>query len=366
MRGEIMHDKKIFSTNNFNLIRLFAALQVVFYHTSYHLNIQYTVGGIYSFVNSMPGVPIFFFISGYLISKSYEKNSVINEYAINRLLRIYPALLICVLLSVFSVYAIGYMDSINESSIDMVIWVLSQISIFQFYNPDFMRDYGSGVLNGSLWTITVELQFYIVVPVLYFFLNKLKSFNINMILVVIMCFFIVLNRIYFIFYDDYKDFLLFKIIGVSFLPWFYMFLTGVLFQRNFKVIYDYLSGKFIYVGLFYLVYALLVGDLFEASFGNSINPLVFFPLSILVFSAAYTSSNLSNIVLKSNDVSYGVYIYHMPIVNGFMYLGLTQDIQVGFSVILLTLLCAFLSWKIIEYPSLQLKKHPLNPFLSKN
>jgi peptidoglycan/LPS O-acetylase OafA/YrhL len=41
---------------------------------------------------------------------------------------------------------------------------LAQLSIVQFYNPDFLRGYGVGVLNGSLWTISVELQFYVMLP----------------------------------------------------------------------------------------------------------------------------------------------------------------------------------------------------------
>ena len=38
------------------------------------------------------GVPVFFSISGFLISKSYENNRVVREFALNRILRIYPAL----------------------------------------------------------------------------------------------------------------------------------------------------------------------------------------------------------------------------------------------------------------------------------
>lgn len=50
-------------------------------------------GRFLAFIDLFPGVPIFFFISGFLISKSFEENSVLKEYALNRILRIYPGLL---------------------------------------------------------------------------------------------------------------------------------------------------------------------------------------------------------------------------------------------------------------------------------
>ena len=63
------------SRNNFDLIRLAAALQVASTHA-----LPYFVPGSRSwylvrFLELFPGVPVFFFVSGFLISKSFEKNS---------------------------------------------------------------------------------------------------------------------------------------------------------------------------------------------------------------------------------------------------------------------------------------------------
>ena len=66
-----------FRINNFDLIRLFAALQVVFWHfidgliADPHSSWHWIVSKIWAM---FPGVPIFF-ISGFLISRSYESNS---------------------------------------------------------------------------------------------------------------------------------------------------------------------------------------------------------------------------------------------------------------------------------------------------
>ena len=66
-----MDNREIFSKNNFDLLRLFAAFQVATHHTLSHLNISYDESGMLALLDAIPGVPIFFFISGYLISKSY-------------------------------------------------------------------------------------------------------------------------------------------------------------------------------------------------------------------------------------------------------------------------------------------------------
>ena len=71
-------------TNNFDLIRLAAALQVALMHALAGLGVATAAWPLRAIADWFPGVPIFFFISGFLISKSFEKNSVVREYALNR------------------------------------------------------------------------------------------------------------------------------------------------------------------------------------------------------------------------------------------------------------------------------------------
>ena len=105
-------------------------------------------------------------------------NSVLKEYAQNRILRIYPALILCTFISVVCVYLTGYLSSQGVKFGELILWVAGQISFVQFYNPDFMRAFGVSVLNGSLWSITVELQFYILlnqIEMLLLFFHRTES-----------------------------------------------------------------------------------------------------------------------------------------------------------------------------------------------
>ncbi|MFZ3008386.1 MAG: acyltransferase, partial [Phenylobacterium sp.] len=143
--------------NNFDLIRLFAAVEVALVHAITHLNL----GDVPKFLSYLPGVPIFFLISGFLIFPSYAKSTSLWQYSLKRIFRIYPALIVCFILSVAMLLAVGYMTWGIVASPQFGIWAAAQLTILQFYNPEFMRAFGAGVINGSLWTIAVELQFYV-------------------------------------------------------------------------------------------------------------------------------------------------------------------------------------------------------------
>ena len=350
-----------FLKNNFDLIRLFAAFQVALVHVFHIMEIETAWLG--SFILHLfylfPGVPIFFFISGFLISRSYENNSCSKEFFINRVLRLYPGLIVCVAFSMVLVMASGYLQGKGVQWFEFVLLFLAKTTIFQFYNPEFMRSYGDGVLNGSLWTITVEIQFYLLIPVVFFLLSrKPPQCTANCALVILTVLFFILNRLYAVLPDMADKSLITKLIGVSFVPWFYIFLLGVLAQRNFELFHTYLAGKFYLMFPLYLVSAYMLSGIGSA-FGNNSNPVVAVLLVLTVFSFAYSTPALSKRVLRGNDMSYGIYIYHMPVVNLLLYNGLYRKTGYGVVALFACILLAAISWLMIEKPALRLKRHPL-------
>ncbi len=334
--------------NNFDLLRLFAALSVVFFHTIHRLNIDMNYF-ILSFFKFIPGVPIFFFISGFLISLSYSKSTSIKSYIKKRALRIYPALYLCLILSIISVFYIGYLNTEVFFIKDFWIWIIAQISFVQFYNPEFLRGYGVGTLNGSLWTISVELQFYFLIPILYRLIRNKNKNNYLIILIIIFAFI----NIQFSSFGNSNDFgnqtIVYKLLFVSFLPWFYMFLIGIFIQENFdkfKILYEM---KFINK----LFYSTIVLFLYN-SYG--MNPITFFLFITVIFILVYSFKNLSYKMLKGNDYSYGIYIYHAVIVNYFVYMEYLKEVKYLMYIIVLSFFFAAFSWHILEKPILSLKK----------
>lgn len=364
-KGRAHPIQKPFSINNFDLIRLFAAFQVALHHSAWLLKLEHSDYLLLKITALFPGVPIFFFISGFLISKSYENSLSILNYAQNRILRIYPALIVCVAVSILSVWLLGYYETISVRISDILIWFLAQITIVQCYNPSFMRAYGVGVLDGSLWTIGVELQFYVLIPILYA-LFGLRNGKRNIVLIALITFFLILNRLYIGLEEKYAGKILYKAAGISFFPWIYMFLTGVFVQKNFNLIEKYLANRALLIFILYCSWALLISKVFHLSLGNAISPWIFMVLVPMLFSIAFSKRELSGRLLKKNDVSYGVYIYHMPIVNALLYIGISGTIKSWGLALICTFLMAAISWKTVEKPSLLLKRHPLNPLRPNN
>jgi peptidoglycan/LPS O-acetylase OafA/YrhL len=309
-----------------------------------------------------PGVPVFFFISGFLISKSYENNSELTQYALNRALRLFPGLIVCGVVSVISIALSGYLARIDANPKDLVLWILGQVTFFQFYDPDFLGGYGIGQTNGSLWTVFIEIQFYVLIPVIYWFFAHAGGTvrRLNAHLLIAIAAFLLINRYFYIYPETNNLVAVSKILlKVSFAPYLYMFLLGVFFQKNFEIAYKYLAGQFVTVIIIYIAVGFVLLEMFSLHLGNQISPLFYLPLCCVVFAGAFSYRETSHRILGRNDISYGIYIYHMPVVNLFIYLGLISDKLHLALAALITLVLALLSWWLVEKPSMRLKARPL-------
>ncbi len=118
-----------FRDNNFDLLRLLAAMQVMLFHGISHFQLEQDLPVLLEVLRPFPGVPIFFFVSGFLISRSYKSNSRIAEFVQNRSLRIFPALVVCTLAALLSVYLTGYLANVDLGAGQFVLWVLGQVTI---------------------------------------------------------------------------------------------------------------------------------------------------------------------------------------------------------------------------------------------
>jgi peptidoglycan/LPS O-acetylase OafA/YrhL len=355
-------------SNNFDLVRLFAALQVAAVHSLQHLKVTIAWPIFGEILQLFPGVPIFFFVSGFLISRSYDRNPSVGDFTLNRCLRIYPALIVCLVVSIATVISTGYFRSVRVEIAQLAPWVAAQLTFAQFYNPQFMRYYGVGVLNGSVWTICVELQFYVLTPVIHQLCSatcKTKA-KVNILILGLIGVFLVVNRSYFAQTLPHGESLAYKILGVSFIPWFYMFLAGIVVQKNLDFFRAILSGKFTIVLPAYLVFSMLVGIHGGLRLGNEISPFLFTALIATVFAAAFSNEGLSDRLLRRNDISYGVYIYHMPIVNLLLTLGYVGSSKALGIAIAATIALALASWLAVEKPALSLKKHALYSHVAPN
>ena len=330
--------------NNFDLIRLLAATQVAIKHCMIHLDVD---SHYIDLLSIFPGVPIFFFISGYLIFKSFRNSGTIARFCLNRLLRIYPALIACFGLSVAIVLFSGFLRPQQLTSMAFLVWAAAQLTIVQFYNPDFLRGFGVGVLNGSLWTISVELQFYLLTPLLAW-LTKLRQWTWAVVLGLGAAANLAMAT------APEAGFLA-KLLSVSSPAWFYMFVLGAWLSERPDWQTRLRSFGFLPVLGVYLAvtsFGWLAG--WKVT-GNEINPVSYLFLAALIFTLAYSRPELAGRILRRNDISYGVYIYHMPIINFFVFKHWSGQPHFVVAVMLATFTIAALSWIAVERPALRRK-----------
>ncbi len=194
-----------------------------------------------------------------------------------------------------------------------------------------------GGFNGSLWSISLELQLYglLLLLMLTGIFKRKKILIVTFVVLTAICLLMCIASAYTILMPDQKSLLLAC-----------AFLFGGIMQTKIilKKIAIYL---FIASGL--LLIAKLTGII---KVNILIDEVIFF--SLATYFTAFT--NWFTIRIK-NDISYGVYIYIFPIQQFFFQIsGFNQSVLTN---LLLSLFCsvilAFLSWIYIEKPALRYK-----------
>lgn len=338
--------------NNFDLIRLFAAFQVLLGHGLAHLAIDdnFLIADIF---DVFPGVLMFFTVSGFLIFSSFDRNNNLIKYFYNRFLRLFPALWLCFFITLGLLFIFKIISISDFFSGTILTWSLTQVTIFQFWTPDILRSWGVGTPNGSLWTIPVELQFYILLPAVVLLLKKVR-------LVHKFLFLSICSVLFNVFLSDFKgekENLMIKLASVSLLPYLYCFLAGSIMYMYWGEIKKFVEGKALLWLSVFIIFCQLTGK-YPSYYPHNIQIISNLLLSILTISLAFTFPK-SGKLLKGNDISYGMYIYHMLVINSLVTLGYVGNIKYLFLTIILTTILSCISWFFVEKKALSLKN--LNP-----
>lgn len=158
--------------NNFQLIRLCAAAFVVLFH-SFALTGRWTQEPLWRIASELNfgvlGVKIFFAISGFLVTQSWLARQDVAPFAAGRLLRIYPALVAATLLTIAlagasSDLAFGAFLA-HPQTLDYAWRVALGFDMVYRLPGAFAGNPLPHDVNGSLWTLPIELRLYLAVLV---------------------------------------------------------------------------------------------------------------------------------------------------------------------------------------------------------
>jgi peptidoglycan/LPS O-acetylase OafA/YrhL len=352
--------------NNFEVIRIFAALQVLQEHVAFWLNLPRPAWFIYM-VNLFPGVPIFFIVSGFLVTRSYLFGAGgTASYFARRALRIYPALWVNMVLIVLMLVVTGSLLP-HLGTQKLIAW----LAVAYASGADIYANFAVGSIvdpNGFypffpslvLWTIPVELGFYLLVPIIALrALRRLPNWTYALSLLMWTLLSLVVMFVYGRLKIDYPNYFVTKILSVTTPTYLWYFLNGAFLGVYWRKSASLFADRFpLWLALHLSVAgadALLFGHL--AIDFHDITPLL--PLHVATLAAVVISFAFSwrNLVrfLGGLDLSYGTYLYHVPVLLTLKYSGLSIGLWCWPTVTGVTLLVAAASWFAVERPALRLK-----------
>ena len=154
--------------NNFNLLRLLFALMVVVYHA---IVLPGLVGWenaeAWTSIGAEIGVQGFFVLSGYLVWASLERSSSLLAYAEKRARRLLPGYVTVILVCVIAaVVLVPTMRSDLAALGKYVGWNLTFLNFMAPSLPGVFEANRFTEINGALWTLKIEVMFYLILPVL--------------------------------------------------------------------------------------------------------------------------------------------------------------------------------------------------------
>ncbi|TCN53782.1 acyltransferase [Flavobacterium circumlabens] len=320
--------------NCFDFLRFFFAANILLAHLC-ELSQNSNLAFLSYFSNAIIAIKGFFVISGFLVAKSYVNTPSLKEYFVKRAKRILPAYIVVIL---FSVLIFAFFSSHNFSDYFSDIntykylgWNLVFLNFMQPCLPGLFVNNLHCAVNGALWTLKVEEGFYIVLPLIFYVIKKTRR------TFLVLASLYILSLLYW-FTMDYLD----KPLLAKQLPGYLSyFVTGIFLFLNFDFIMKYKKIILTFSVLLlmgYYILSLQTDWLYPAAFG------------CIVIITAYNLPFLNNFG-KYGDFTYGLYIYHFPVIQIFRQYDLFEKYNaylMAVAVILITLFFAVLSWFFIE------------------
>lgn len=322
----------------FDQIRLVAALTVVAHHAWWGVNdVLYRFSG--GFIQlGLFAVVIFFCVSGFLLAPGLARSGDLIRFAINRALRILPALFVVVVASMFVLGPALTTYSLAEyfSSAELYLYLKNAVTLMSHYLPGVVRHGHEVQVNGPLWTLNIEIWSYAVLAAMSVagFLRRRVLAMISFAVVYLAYVGLALSpSLHAVSPQRLLDF-----IGL-----FVYFIAGTNLYLYRESIPSSGIGAALAVGVALIALAAGVGA-------------VALPLCVPYLVVYLGLSEVTGRVPLKHDLSYGVYLIHSPVILAFL---TVFDLAAGWPLALLagsvTLVLAYASWRFVEAPALKQK-----------
>jgi peptidoglycan/LPS O-acetylase OafA/YrhL len=323
--------------NNFDLVRLVAALSVLFSHSflvaegsEAHEPFVWLTGN--QCVLGLVGVFVFFIISGYLVTASFCRKPAPGRFMLRRGLRIFPGLAVNALICALVIGPLLTTQPLGAylGSAELRTFLFNTVTLKSGAPPlpgVLFADNSVGlIVNGSLWTLRYEIMMYLMIAVLGIF--RLLRLSTCVVLVGIG-----LAAVYF-------EKLLTPFGDFGEMAWLVGFFASgmcLYFLRD-RIVFDW---RLALVAVAALVFFVWIGRF-----------IMLFPLAgaylVIWFSLRYDRA--FDYARYTGDLSYGIYIWGWPVEQCVMRAsgGTANWWQILLCSVALVLPIAWLSWHLVE------------------
>lgn len=326
--------------NNFDIVRVVLAFIVMLVHSA-EVTRNQSLSFFADYLNSDFAVKGFFAISGYLIARSYIRSSGLVSYALKRARRILPAyffvILCCFLIGLFLTTYQPIKFILDSGTIK---YLAANLTFLNFAHPSLPGVFSSNPnqsMDGSLWTIKAEITLYIILPFVIPFIQKNYKLTISIILLIAVSWFLYFTKIY----HGPKG----GTIAKQFVYLSSFFFVGSLYSLN-EVVFKRIG--------FITIVSLCCYFIFRGSSFNVFIEMIAFP-SVVIY--ACTSFFKEIHINKVGDLSYGIYLYHWPIIQLIQHYGIFDRHPYLGEILLVISTCSvsYLSWHLLENKFLKRK-----------
>ncbi len=279
-------------------------------------------------------VKVFFFISGILVTNSLIESRSIRKFIIARFLRIYPAFAATIIISSLMIFPFFYHGSTKNYFLyaNYISYIANSLYLnTQFFiNGVFTGNHDNGSVNGSLWTIVIEVSAYLVVMCLFIFTGFRSRLAVNAICLAIIT--LPLTNI------DGLNFIVDKSSEAYLLP--SCFALGSLYAFN----KDAIKVTMLTPIAFFIIY--------KVTYSSVLSQFCFYSSVCTLLLWISTVDIIKSIKIKK-DISYGLYLWGFPVQQALCYLFKLSTYQLFFYSLVITVIFAILSFIIVERPSMK-------------
>jgi peptidoglycan/LPS O-acetylase OafA/YrhL len=333
--------------NNFDLLRLLAASGVMALHVV-DLSAEPALAFL-GWLETKISLSTFFIISGYLVYMSCDNTPLLRDYASKRVRRIVPAYVFVVLVCALFGALLSTLPPAEYFGKSWLQYLAANLSFLNFLHPGLpgvftSNPFPGAPVNGALWTIKVELMFYAVVPAIVWMCRRWGHHLVLGLGFVASC----------LWWGGFMA-LAYKLNKAGFVE--------VAKQMPGQLMF-FLPGAWCYCErarlqqMGWKLGAIGAAVLWLASQWpqHVPSPGVFlYPIGLaaLVSWAAHNLVYLGS-VTRCGDLSYGIYMWHFPLIQALVQLGVFKASPLGGLALLLIAVVslAALTWHAVERPSL--------------